>query len=75
MLGIDDYWLFIAAGILLDLTPGQDTMYILGRSLSGALRAGFGSALGITVGSIVHTPAAAAGLSLLLATRPSLSPR
>ncbi|HXW73949.1 MAG TPA: LysE family translocator [Steroidobacteraceae bacterium] len=68
MLGIHDYWLFIATGILLNLTPGQDTMYILGRSLSGGLRAGVASALGISVGSIAHTLAAAAGLSLLLAT-------
>ena len=35
MLGMHDYWLFILCGILLNLTPGQDTMYILGRSLGG----------------------------------------
>ena len=29
MLGIHDYWLFVATGILLNLTPGQDTFYIL----------------------------------------------
>ena len=70
MLGIHDYWLFILSGILLNLTPGQDTMYILGRSLTGGLHAGVASALGISVGSIFHTLAAAAGLSLLLATSP-----
>jgi len=71
MLGIHHYWLFILSGILLNLTPGQDTMYILGRSLSGGLRAGVASAFGITAGSIVHTLAAAAGLSVLLATSPA----
>jgi|SRR5215469_1575631 len=70
MLGIHNYWLFILSGILLNLTPGQDTMYILGRSLTGGLHAGVASALGISVGSIFHTLAAAAGLSVLLATSP-----
>ena len=71
MLGIYHYWLFVLSGILLNLTPGQDTMYILGRSLTGGLRAGVASAFGITAGSIIHTLAAAAGLSVLLATSPA----
>jgi threonine/homoserine/homoserine lactone efflux protein len=33
MLGIHDYWLFVLTGVLLNLTPGQDTLFILGRSL------------------------------------------
>jgi threonine/homoserine/homoserine lactone efflux protein len=70
MLGIHHYWLFIFSGILLILTPGQDTMYILGRSLTGGLRSGVASAFGITVGTITHTLAAAAGLSVLLAASP-----
>ena len=70
MLGIHDYWLFLVSGIVLNLTPGQDTMYILGRSLTGGRRAGVASALGIIVGSVIHTLAAAAGLSVLLATFP-----
>jgi threonine/homoserine/homoserine lactone efflux protein len=70
MLGIHDYWLFIVSGVLLNLTPGQDTMYILGRSLTGGLRCGIASALGIAVGSVIHTLAAAAGLSVLLAASP-----
>jgi threonine/homoserine/homoserine lactone efflux protein len=65
---IHDYWLFVAAAILLNLTPGQDTMFIIGRSLSGGLRAGLAAAVGISVGSIGHTLAAALGLSMILAT-------
>lgn len=68
VLGIHDYWLFVATGILLNLTPGQDTFYILGRSLTQGTRAGVASAFGITVGSFVHTAMAAVGLSALLAT-------
>jgi len=70
MLGIHHYWLFLVSGIVLNLTPGQDTMYILGRSLTGGRRAGVASSFGIIVGSVIHTLAAAAGLSVLLATFP-----
>jgi threonine/homoserine/homoserine lactone efflux protein len=65
------YLLFILAGILLNLTPGQDTLYVLGRSLSGGLRAGIAAALGIGVGSLIHTVAAALGLSVVLAASPT----
>src|SRR6266480_1526294 len=56
MFGIHDFSLFLAAGILLNLTPGSDTVYILGRSVAQGRGAGVASALGICVGSI-FTPA------------------
>jgi threonine/homoserine/homoserine lactone efflux protein len=66
--GIHNYWLFIVSGILLNIVPGQDTVYILGRSISQGRRAGILSALGVSAGCLVHTCAAAAfGLSALLA--------
>jgi threonine/homoserine/homoserine lactone efflux protein len=68
MLGIHHYWLFIATAVLLVITPGQDTFFILGRSLSGGRAAGVAAALGISAGSVLHTFAAALGLSALLAT-------
>jgi RhtB (resistance to homoserine/threonine) family protein len=68
MFGIHDFELFLAAGILLNLTPGPDTVYILGRSIAQGRDAGVASALGICVGSIFHTSAAALGLSAILAT-------
>ena len=68
MLGIHDYWLFVLAGVLLNLTPGQDTFYILGASIARGRRVGVASALGIASGCVVHTLAAAAGLSAILAT-------
>jgi threonine/homoserine/homoserine lactone efflux protein len=68
MLGIHAYWLFLVSGILLNLTPGQDTMFILGRSLTGGVRAGVAASLGICVGSVGHTLLAALGLSAILAT-------
>jgi len=68
MLGTQNLMLFVAAGILLNLTPGQDTFYILGRSIAQGRRAGVISVLGITSGCTVHTCAAAFGLSAILAT-------
>jgi threonine/homoserine/homoserine lactone efflux protein len=68
MFGIHNFGLFLAAGILLNLTPGPDTAYILGRSIAQGRDAGVASALGIGVGSILHTCAAALGLSAILAT-------
>ena len=68
MFGIHDFALFLSTGVLLNLTPGPDTVYILGRSIAHGRRAGVASALGISVGSIFHTCAAALGLSAFLAT-------
>jgi RhtB (resistance to homoserine/threonine) family protein len=68
MFGIHDFELFLAAGILLNLTPGPDTVYILGRSIAQGREAGVASAIGISLGSIFHTCAAALGLSAVLAT-------
>lgn len=71
MLGVHDYWLFVATGVLLNLTPGQDTFYVLGSSIAQGRRLGVMSALGISTGCIVHTLAAAVGLSAILATSAS----
>ncbi len=68
MLGIHDYSLFISTAVLLNLTHGPDTMYIIGRSLTQGRSSGVASALGISTGSICHTVAAALGLSAILAT-------
>ncbi len=68
MLGIHHYWLFLATAIVLIITPGQDTFFILGRSLSGGRAVGIAAALGVSAGTVVHTLLAALGLSALLAT-------
>jgi threonine/homoserine/homoserine lactone efflux protein len=68
MLGIHGYWLFVSAGVLLNLTPGQDTMFIIGRSLTGGVKSGVAAACGISIGAVFHTLAAALGLAAILAT-------
>ena len=67
MLGIQDIALFVAAGLLLNITPGPDTAYIVGRSVQLGWRGGAAAALGIGAGCLVHIVAAAVGLSALLA--------
>ncbi|NEW06282.1 LysE family translocator [Paenibacillus sp. SYP-B3998] len=66
MLGIDHYTVFLISGLLLNITPGSDTLYILGRSLSQGKAAGMMSVFGIITGALVHTVLAAFGLSLIL---------
>ena len=67
MLGVHDFWLFVLSAFLLNVTPGPDTLYIVGRSTDQGLRAGVLGALGIGAGALVHVSAAALGLSAILA--------
>ena len=68
MLGINELWLFIVAGLLLNVTPGPDTAYIIGRSIQLGWRGGAAAAIGISCGCLVHVFGAAIGLSALLMT-------
>lgn len=67
MPGIINFETFLLTGILLNLTPGNDTLFILSRSIAQGKRAGIMSALGIGTGSLVHTTLAAFGLSIIIA--------
>ena len=60
--------MFMAAGVLLNLTPGPDVLFIVSQSLRGGVRAGVVAAWGITAGCFVHVGAAALGVGALLAT-------
>ena len=57
---------FVAAALVLLLTPGPAVLYIVARSVDQGRRAGLVSALGVHAGTLVHVAAAAAGLSMLL---------
>lgn len=67
MFGIVHFPLFVAAVFLLNVTPGPDTAYIVGRSVAQGRGAGLLSALGISAGCCVHTLACAFGLTALIA--------
>ncbi|MFZ1385939.1 MAG: LysE family translocator [Thiolinea sp.] len=68
MFGIHDLWLFIISGLLLNLMPGPDTLFIMTKSASQGWKAGVAASLGICSGVYVHIFAAAFGLSAVLAT-------
>ena len=67
MHGIENYLGFLLAGIVMNLTPGADSIYIITRSVTQGKKAGIYSVLGIGSGAIVHIILAAFGLSTLLA--------
>ena len=68
MFGIHDLPVFVAAGLMLNIMPGPDSLLIMARSASQGWRAGSAAALGIGAGTFVHIFAAALGLSAVLAT-------
>ena len=67
MTGIIHFETFLLTGILLNITPGNDTIFILSKSIGQGKKAGIVSALGIGTGSFIHTILAALGLSLIIA--------
>jgi threonine/homoserine/homoserine lactone efflux protein len=64
---IQDFWVFAVTGLILNLTPGNDMLFVIARSSSGGTKSGVISALGIGVGCLVHILAAMVGLSALIA--------
>jgi threonine/homoserine/homoserine lactone efflux protein len=64
---IHDFWVFVLAALLLNLTPGNDMLYVITRSTAQGAKAGVISSLGIMVGCMVHILAAVIGLSAIIA--------
>lgn len=58
--------LFITSAVVLLIIPGPAVTYVVSRSIGLGRAAGVVSAAGISVGTCVHTLAAAVGLSALL---------
>lgn len=57
---------FVAAALVVLLTPGPGVLYIVARSLGQGRRAGLVSVLGLSAGALVHVVTATAGLSAIL---------
>ncbi|MDY5049924.1 MAG: LysE family translocator, partial [Candidatus Mucispirillum faecigallinarum] len=68
MENITNYYGFILSVILLSITPGADTVFILTKSIAGGYKQGLASVAGIVCGLFVHTSLAAFGLSVILMT-------
>jgi threonine/homoserine/homoserine lactone efflux protein len=67
MFNIQNLYLFFIASLLLNLTPGNDMIYVASRSISQGIKAGTISALGVFIGCFVHILAAVFGLSIIIA--------
>jgi len=66
-MSIENFWMFALTGLLLNLTPGNDMLYVIARSSGQGTKAGVISALGIGAGCFIHIFAAVIGLSVLIA--------
>ena len=61
---------FLVAALALNLAPGPDMLYVIGRSVGQGRKAGIVSSLGVFVGCWVHILAAAFGIAALLRSSP-----
>ncbi len=66
MFDTQNLYLFFIASLLLNLTPGNDMIFVASRSISQGTKAGIFSALGVFVGCLVHIIAALLGLSFII---------
>ena len=67
MISLNDFLIFAFASLVLNITPGNDMLYVATRSTSQGVKAGIISALGIAGGCVVHLLAAVIGLSAIIA--------
>jgi RhtB (resistance to homoserine/threonine) family protein len=67
MTNMESFLLFLVAAVMLNIAPGPDTIYVVTRSVAQGRRAGMLSSFGVCSGALIHTFAAAFGLSAILA--------
>lgn len=68
MLELSNIYLFIVASFLLCLAPGPDNIYVLTQGMTKSKKAAIVTTLGLCTGIIVHTTAAALGISVIFQT-------
>jgi threonine/homoserine/homoserine lactone efflux protein len=61
---------FLVAALALNIAPGPDMLYVIGRSVGQGRKAGIVSSLGVFVGCWIHILAAAFGIAALLRSSP-----
>jgi threonine/homoserine/homoserine lactone efflux protein len=59
-------FVFLAAALLVALTPGPGIFYVAARTLAGGRSEGLASSVGLGLGGLVHVVAGAVGLSMLV---------
>lgn len=65
-----DLLVFLTAALMLNLTPGNDMMFVLGQSIRSGVGAGVAASLGIATGSAIHLLLVALGVAVLLNQHP-----
>lgn len=65
-----DLLVFLTAALLLNLTPGNDMMFVLGQSLKGGPSRGIAASFGIATGSLIHLSLVALGVAVMLKENP-----
>lgn len=63
---IENFWLFALSAFLLNITPGNDMLFVIARSSSLGVKAGIMASLGIMAGCMIHIIAAVVGLSAII---------
>ena len=67
-----DLLVFLTAALMLNLTPGNDMMYVLGQSIKGGARSGVAASFGIATGSFIHLVLVALGMAVVLSHYPAV---
>lgn len=67
-----DLLIFLTAALTLNLTPGNDMMYVLGQSIKGGARSGVAASFGIATGSLIHLVLVALGIAVVLTQYPAI---
>lgn len=65
-----DLLIFLTASLALNLTPGNDMMFVLGQSLKDGVRSGVAASFGIATGSLIHLVLVMCGATVLLTQHP-----
>jgi threonine/homoserine/homoserine lactone efflux protein len=71
MLSIEQVFGFLAAAVLITLSPGPDNMLVLGIGMSKGRARGMAFGLGCALGCLSHTLLATIGVSALIAASPA----
>ncbi len=68
MFNSPDFVLFLGTSVLLILVPGPDIIFTITQGMSSGRKAGVLTAMGLALGNVVHTTAAAFGISVIFKT-------
>ena len=68
MLSLETLLLFMGASALLALAPGPDVIFVITQGITKGTKAAIATTFGLTTGVLVHTTAAALGISVIFQT-------